>query len=220
MGFCVLHGWWAGGGFAELPWEGGREQEELGKPWIISYITAHIQDHSFVSGFAMLSCLFVVSGLAEGRFGSQNHCVGLLAEKLGREKLERMTQSRLNCRQWEQCISPFHIQNLTSLTSKSLLLYLLNGVKFHLLPEVCMGNWFMQGILHVGMANLCSRQGGLGGVCHLAWTAGLRHTLCICHCIMVLFIQGSNPPKSIIMHSLLSSQNIITSLWGWVMFTG
>lgn len=134
MGFCQLHGWWARGGFAELPWEGGREQEELGKPWIISYITAHIQGHSFVSGFAMLSYLSVVSGLAEGCFGSQNHCVGLLAEKLGREKLERMTQSRLSCRQWEQHISPFHIQNLTSLTSKSWLLYLLNGVKFHLLP--------------------------------------------------------------------------------------
>lgn len=68
----------------------------------------------------MLSCLFGVSGLAESCFGSQNHCVGLLAEEeLGREKLEGMTESRLGCRQCEQCISTFHIQNLISLTSKS-----------------------------------------------------------------------------------------------------
>lgn len=83
----------------------------------------------------MLSCLFGVSGLAESCFGSQNDCVGLLAEEeLGREKLEGMTESRLGCRQCEQCISPFHIQNLISLTSKSSLLCLLNGVKLHLLP--------------------------------------------------------------------------------------
>lgn len=83
----------------------------------------------------MLGCFFGVSGLAERYFGSQNHCVGLLAEEeLGREKMEGKSESRLSCRQCEQCISPFHIQNLISLTSKSLLLYLLNGVKVHLLP--------------------------------------------------------------------------------------
>lgn len=39
-------------------------------------------------------------------------------------------------------------------------------------------------------------------------------------CIMELFIQGSNPPQSIIMHSLLSYQNLMIFLWGQVMFVG
>lgn len=84
---------------------------------------------------AMFCCLFGVSGLAESCSGSQNHCVGLLAEEgLGREKLEVMTEYRLRCRQRQRCISPFPIQNLIPLTSKSSLLRLLHGVKLHLLP--------------------------------------------------------------------------------------
>lgn len=79
--------------------------------------------------------LLLVWCLAESCSGSQNYCVDLLAEEeLGKEKLEGMTEYRLSCRQCEQCISLFHIQNLISLTSKSSLLHLLDGVKLHLLP--------------------------------------------------------------------------------------
>lgn len=136
-----------------------------------------------------------------------------------------MAEYRLHCRQREQCISLFPIQNLVSLTSKSSLLHLQAGVNPHFLPisEQVRSLWetdswrafFPRGQLICPAARVV-----LGGVCHPAGIVGLRHTLCIYHCIMVLFIQGCNPPQSIIMHSLLSSQNVITALWGWVMFTG
>lgn len=169
--------------------------------------------------------LFAVSCLEESCSGSQNHCVGLLAkEKLGREKLEEMTEYRLSFRLCKQCVSALHSKPYFSdqkvFTSPYPGCSKITFVTHLWTSEISMGNWLIQGILSTGTANLCSQQGGLGWVCHPAWAVDLRHTLCIYHCIMVLFIQGSNPPQCIIMHSLLSSQNIIISLWGWVMFTG
>lgn len=174
----------------------------------------------------MFCCLFGMSGSAESCSGFQNQCVGLLAEEeKGREKLEGMAEYRLSCRQCEQCISLFHIQNLISLSSKSSLLHLLDGVKLHLLPisEQVRSLWetdSCRAFLLWGQLICVAGRVVSGGLCHPAWIVGLRHTLCTCHCIMVLFIQGSNPPQSVIMHSLLSSQKVITSLWGWVMCTG
>lgn len=84
---------------------------------------------------AMFCCFFGMSDLAESCSGSQNLCVGLLAEEgLGKEKLEAMAEYRLRRRQSERCISPFPVQNIIPLTSKSSLLHLPDGVKLHLLP--------------------------------------------------------------------------------------
>lgn len=68
----------------------------------------------------------------------------------------------------------------------------------------------MQGILPTWTGKLCSRPGDLRWGLSPSLDCGFE--VCIYHCIMVILIQGGKPPQSIIMHSVLSSQNVITSL--------